>query len=75
VRRVAKLRKVLPDAQQRPLRRILGKLDVAQDPVRHRMEPIAARDAEAREGLLIATLRSNHEFGIHVRTVRASMRA
>jgi hypothetical protein len=30
--RVAELRKVLPDAQQRVLRRVLGEIDVTQDP-------------------------------------------
>ena len=49
VRRVAELGKVLPDAQQRPLRRVLGKLDVAQDPVRHRMETVVDGHGEARE--------------------------
>ena len=65
-RRVAELRKVSPDAQQRLLRRILGEVDIAQDPVRHRVEPVAARDGEAREGLLVAVLRPDHECGIHV---------
>ena len=64
-RRVAELADVPPDAQQRLLRRILGEIGVTQDPVCHRMEPIAHGDSEAREGLLIAMLHSNHEFGIH----------
>ncbi len=64
-RRVAELGEVSPDGQQRLLRRILGKVDVAQDPVRHRMEPIAHRDGQAREGLLVTALRSNHQLGVH----------
>ena len=64
-RRVAQLREVSPDVQQRLLRRVLGKVDVAQDPVRHRMEPIAHGHGEARESPFVTVLRSNHEFGIH----------
>ena len=64
-RRVAELGKVPPDGQQRLLRRILGEVDVAQDPVRHRVEPVAGGDGEAREGLLVTVLRPDHEIGIH----------
>ncbi len=38
-RRVAKLRQVPPDRDQRLLRRILGEIGVAQDPARHGEEP------------------------------------
>jgi hypothetical protein len=38
---------------------------VAQDPVRHRMEPVADGYGEAREGLLVAMLRPDHHLGIH----------
>ena len=64
--RVAKLRKVPPDGQQRLLRRILGKVGVAQDPVRHRVETVADGDGEAREGLLVSALRPSDQLGIHV---------
>ena len=64
-RRVAELRKVSPDVEQRLLRGVLGEVGVAQDPVRHRMEPIADGHGEAGEGPFVAALRSNHEFGIH----------
>ena len=64
-RRVAELRKVPPDGQQRLLRRVLGEVDVAQDPVRHRVEPVAGGDGEAREGLLVTVLCPDHEIGIH----------
>ncbi len=64
--RVAELRKVLPDGQQRLLRRILGEIDVAQDPVRHRVEPATDGDGEAREGLFVTVLGADHEIGVHV---------
>ena len=64
-RRVAELREVPPDAQQRLLRRILGEVEVAQDPARHGKEPI--RDLGGKEGvrLLVTSLSSDHEIGIH----------
>ena len=56
--RVAELRKVLPDAQQRLLRRILGEVEVAQDPARHGKVPIG--DLGRKEGvrLLVTSLSS-----------------
>ena len=65
-RRVAELRKVSPDGQQRLLARILGKVGVAQDPERHRVESVARGDGEAREGLLVPVLRPSDQLGIHV---------
>ena len=56
--RVAQLRKIPPDVQERLLRRVLGEIGVAQDPERHRMEPIASGHGQAREGLFVAVLRS-----------------
>jgi hypothetical protein len=47
-RRVSKARKLLPDGEQRLLRRVLGEVDVAQDPARHGKKPI--RDLGANEG-------------------------
>jgi hypothetical protein len=64
--RIAKLRKVPPDGEQRLLRRVLGNVDVAQDPERHRVESVAHGDGEAREGLLVAALRPCDQIGIHV---------
>ena len=62
---VAELREVLPDAQQRLLRRILGEVDDAQDPARHCEEPV--RNSEGKVGIrrLVTSLGSNHEIGIH----------
>ena len=70
-RRVAKLREVTPDGEQRLLRRVLGEIDVAQNSVRDRMKPIPSGDGEAREGLFVAVLCSSHEIGIHASSVRA----
>ena len=63
--RVAELREVLPDGQQRLLRRVLGEVDVAQDPARHGEEPI--REPGGKEGirLPVTSLGSSHEIGIH----------
>jgi len=55
-RRIAKLGEVSPDGQQRLLRRVLGEMDVAQDPVSHRVKPATGSEGEAREGLFIAVL-------------------
>jgi hypothetical protein len=63
--RVAQLRKISPDRQQRLLRRVLGEADVAQDPVRDRVQPPTGSDREARECLLIAALRRLHELDVH----------
>ncbi len=70
-RRVAELGKVSPDGQQRLLRRILGEVGVAQDPVRHRVEPVADGDGEAREGLLVTALRPDHQIGVHAPSAAA----
>jgi hypothetical protein len=64
-RRVAELRKVPPDGEQRLLRRVLGKLDVAQNSMRDGVEPITGGHGKAREGLFVATLCSSHKIGIH----------
>jgi hypothetical protein len=63
--RVAELRKVPPDAQQRLLRRILGKAEVAQNPVRRGQEPIGSRSGEGRERPFVAVLCQFHEIGVH----------
>jgi hypothetical protein len=59
------LGKVLPDGEQRLLRRVLGKVEVTQDPARHGKEPIG--DLGGNEGVrpLVAVLGSDYEIGIH----------
>ena len=64
-RRIAKVRKVLPDAEQRLLRRILGEAEVAQDPARHGQEPIAYLGGELGKRLPVTALGSKDEIGIH----------
>ena len=64
-RGVAKLRKVLPDAQQRLLRRILGKVEVAQDPARHGQVPIRDPGGKVGKCPLVSVLGLDHEIGIH----------
>ena len=63
--RVAELRQILPDAQQRLLRRILGEVDVAQDPARHGQEPVREPEGKVGVGLPVSSLGSDHEIGIH----------
>jgi hypothetical protein len=59
------MRKIPPDAQQCLLRRILGKVEITQDPARHGQEPIGQCGSKARKCLLVAVLCRNHEIGIH----------
>ena len=58
--RVAELRKVSPDGEQRLLRRVLGEIDVAQDPVRDGVQPATDGDRQARERLLVTVLGRLH---------------
>ncbi len=69
-RRVAELRKVLPDVQQRLLRRVLGEVGVAQNPVSHRMEPVSEGHSKARECPFVAVLRAYHKTGVHATSAR-----
>src|SRR4029079_7737999 len=62
---VAKLREVLPDGHQRLLRRVLGEVEVAQDPARHGEVPIGDLGGDTGVCRLVATLGSDHEIGIH----------
>ena len=55
-RRVAKLWKVPPDSDQRLLGRVLGEIDVAQDPARHGEEPRRDIGGEQPEGCPVAAL-------------------
>jgi hypothetical protein len=64
--RVTKLGKVLPDAEQRLLRRVLGQIDVAQNSMRHRQEPIRDGIDQVGECLLVSALCTGHEIGVHV---------
>jgi hypothetical protein len=59
------LREALPDRQQRLLCRILGEIDVAQDPARHGKEPIGGPGRQEGVRPLVTVLCSNHEVGIH----------
>ena len=52
--------------EQRLLGHILGDVEVAQDPVGHRVKAAASGDDEAREGPLVAMLCRDHELGVHV---------
>ena len=51
--RVAELREVLPDGEQRLLRRVLGEIEVAQDPARHGKEPIGDLGGDEGVRLLV----------------------
>ena len=66
VRRASGAPEVPPDRQQRLLNRILGEIGIAQDPVRDRVESVADGNGEAREGLLVTTLRASDQLGTHV---------
>src|SRR4029078_12552541 len=63
--RVAELAEVLPDVQQSLLRRVLGEVDVAQEPVGHREKPIREGMDQVGKRLLIAALCTSHEIGVH----------
>lgn len=62
--RVAQLWKVLPNAQQRLLRCVLGKVEVAQDPARHGQVLIRDLGGEVGKRRLVSVLSSDHEIGI-----------
>src|SRR5262245_18979993 len=65
-RRIAERREVPPDRQECLLGRVLGEIRVAEDPVRHGVEPVADRGRELREGVLVAVLRPDHEGRVHL---------
>ena len=69
---IAELRKVLPDGEQRLLRRVLGDIEVAQDPARHGQEPIGDLGGKDRVRLLVTALGPDHEIGVHWRARRPS---
>ncbi len=49
--------------EQRLLRRIVGEVDVAKDPVSDGMQPVADDDGEARERPLVTVLRLHDQLG------------
>jgi hypothetical protein len=59
--RVAELRQLLPHREERLLSGVLGEVDVAKDPLRHAVQPVAHGHDQAREGLVVALLRPGHE--------------
>ena len=63
--RFAELREVLPDGEQRLLRRVLGEVDVAQDPARHGEEPVGDLRGDEGVGPLVAVLGPDHEVDFH----------
>jgi hypothetical protein len=67
--RIAESTQVTPGDHQRILEGILGSIDVPQDPMRDREEPVATRMDQVHEGLLVAALRRLDEIAIHRRTV------
>jgi hypothetical protein len=48
-------------------------MEVTQNSVRDRVEPVARGNGKAREGLFVATLCSSHEIGIHASSTRAAV--
>ena len=70
---IAKLWEVPPDGQQRLLRRIIGEVGVAKDPVSDRVQPVPDDDREAREGPLVTVLRLHDQLGgIHAAPVMSA---
>jgi len=63
--RIAEAPQVTPGDHQRILEGILGPIDIADDPLRDRIQPVDARTDEVREGLLVAALRLLDEIAIH----------
>ena len=54
-----------PDLDQGLLGRVSGQLAVAQDPVRHRVEPVAEARGELGKGVSVAPLRSLDQVLLH----------
>ena len=54
---------VSPDGEQRLLRRIVGEVGVAKDPVSDDMQAVADDDGEARERRLVTVLRLHDQLG------------
>jgi hypothetical protein len=62
---VSQLGQFAPRDQERLLNRILCSATVAQDPVRDRVEPIAQRQDQRCERLLVPSFGPIDEFGVH----------
>ena len=67
--RIAEPRQVTPGDHQRVLEGILGPVDIAEDPLRDREEPVAVRLDQVHEGRLVPSLRRLDEVAIHRRTL------
>ena len=63
--RIAEVGQVTPGDHQRVLHGILGPIDVAEDPVGDREQPVAARADQVDECRLVAPLRSFDELAVH----------
>ena len=63
--RIAEARKVTPGDHQRVLQCILGPVDIPEDPVCQREQPIAAGPNQVDEGRLVASLRRLDEVAVH----------
>ena len=60
---IAKLWEVSPDGEQRLLRRIVGEVGVAKDPVSDGMQPVTDDDGKARERPFVTVLRLHDQLG------------
>jgi hypothetical protein len=67
--RIAEARKATPGDHQRVLQGIVGSIDIPEDPMRDREEPITTRMDQVHEGILVTTLRRLDEIAIHRRSV------
>lgn len=63
---VAELEKCPPGLHERVLHRIFGTVDITEDRSGDREQPVASRDRERLEGLMITTLRRFDEVTLHV---------
>ena len=63
--RIAEVREVTPGDHQRVLEGILGPIDIAEDPVGQREQPMAAGPHQVDECRLVAPLRRLDEVAIH----------
>ncbi len=63
--RIAEARQVTPGDHQRVLQGILGPVDIPEDPLGDREEPVATRPDQGHEGRLVARLRLLDEIAIH----------
>ena len=63
--RIAEPRQLTPGDHQRLLHGVLGSVDVAEDPLGDREQPVASRAGQDGEGVSITSLRLLHEIAIH----------